>query len=551
MHLPTSRRLAGLLTLLAAGTACAGAVAQTTASPAATPSRISAVKLYPGSATVERSARVAAGSRVAVFDCLPQGLDARSVQVQAGSSAVRVGDIAVQVRERALARGCTGAQDERLRGLQQRLAEAQAETGALELAHSYLKSIAGNAPGTAPATGPGTPGAGQIVATTEALRKSGQDTLVRLHQARARQDELERQVKALAAEHERAEGAHARVASVSVNLAAEQAGELRLTYQVRGPSWSPSYRATLDTAAATPSVQLERLALVAQNTGEDWDGVPLTLSTGQPLRATGAPLPRPWTVDVRAPQSEAAAMAPPPAPAPAVRARPLAEVAAAGPAQDEPAPDFTVAVAEGAYATEFVVPQRVHVPSGGLKVALALQAQAAEATLLTRTTPAAESAAYLVATMAPLPGVWPAGPVALYRDGAFVGQGTLDSSRAEQELSFGRDERITVTAEPERRTSASAGLTGGRTERTTERSYVVTNRHARPVQLQVLDAAPVSLDAQVQVASHYEPAPSETAWRAQAGTIAWAQPLDAGASARFTARHTLRHDKELRLRERR
>jgi len=545
-----SRRLGGLLSLLCA--LGAGAAQAQDAPPTA--SRITGVTLYPGSATVERTARVAAGSRSAVFDCLPQGLDARSVQVQA--SGVRVGDIAVQVRERALAPHCATPLDERVQALEQRLAEARAETGALELAHSYLQSIAGSAPGTAPASGPGTPGAGQIGATTEALRRSGHDTLARLHQARGRQEPLEQQLKALAAA--RSAGTPARVASVTVALAAGQAAELRLTYQVRGPSWSPSYRATLDTAAtattpansATSAVRLERLALVAQDTGEDWTDVALTLSTGQPLRRAGAPEPRPWTVDVRT-----APPLPPPAPAPAAAALGRAERMQAQPAPaEEPgekAPDFTVTQVEGAYATEFSVPQRVSVPSGGPKVALALQAQQLDASVLTRTTPALDAAAYLVAQLPALPGVWPTGPVALYRDAAYVGQGTLDAARPEMELAFGRDERVTVTAEPERRASAAAGLTGARTERTTERSYVVTNRHQRPVQLQVLDAAPVSLDAQIKVESQYEPAPQDTAWRAQPGTIAWSQPLAAGASARFAARHTLRYDKELRLREQR
>ncbi len=507
-------------------------------------SRISAVKLYPGSATVERTARVPAGSRSVTFDCLPAGLDARSVQVQAAGA--QVGDMAVQVRDRALASSCAGVQGERLRSLTQRLAEARAETGALELAHNYLKSIAGNAPGTSPATGPGTPGAGQIGATTDALRKSGHDTLLRLHQARQRQDELEQQLKALTAERERAGAAQARVASVTVALAAPREAELRLSYQVRGPSWSPSYRATLDSSGA--QVRVERLALVAQDTGEDWSDAPLTLSTGQPLASAGAPLPRPWTVDVRPARPEVPTLAAA-APAPVARS---ARAEAAEVAQDgEPAPDFTVAIAEGAYATEFTVPQRVNVPSGGPRVALALQTQQIGAALLARSTPALDASAYLVAQLPALPGIWPTGPVALYRDGAYVGQSTLDASQAQQELSFGRDERITVEAEPERQLSASAGLIGTRTERSTERSYTLTNRHARAVQLQVLHAAPVSRDAQIKVESHYEPTPTETDWRGRPGTIAWNQQLAAGASARFTARHTLRHDKDVVLRERR
>ena len=52
-------------------------------------SRITQVKVYPGSATVERVARVAAGSRSVTFACLPAGLDVQSLQVSADAS-VRV-----------------------------------------------------------------------------------------------------------------------------------------------------------------------------------------------------------------------------------------------------------------------------------------------------------------------------------------------------------------------------------------------------------------------------------------------------------------------------
>ena len=95
-----------------------------------------------------------------------------------------------------------------------------------------------------------------------------------------------------------------RVVSVTINLAAERDAELRLSYQVRGPGWQPSYRATLDTPR--PACSSERLALVAQNSGEDWSNVQLTLSTGQPHRATQGRLPRPWTLDVAPPPQTAA-----------------------------------------------------------------------------------------------------------------------------------------------------------------------------------------------------------------------------------------------------
>ena len=65
-------------------------------------SRISAVKLYPGSATVERTARVPAGSRSVTFDCLPAGLDARSVQVLEAILDQQIGDQFGFLRDRLL-----------------------------------------------------------------------------------------------------------------------------------------------------------------------------------------------------------------------------------------------------------------------------------------------------------------------------------------------------------------------------------------------------------------------------------------------------------------
>ena len=64
-------------------------------------SRVVRVKVYPGSATVERVLRVAPGARQASFACLPAGLDAASLQV-ASDTNVRVGELAVRQQAREL-----------------------------------------------------------------------------------------------------------------------------------------------------------------------------------------------------------------------------------------------------------------------------------------------------------------------------------------------------------------------------------------------------------------------------------------------------------------
>ena len=517
-------------------------------------SRIARVTVYPGVAAVERVAKVAAGARSLTIACLPASLDAQSLQIQADSG-VRVGEFHVLTEDRDVATACASPLDGRIRELEDQIAALKAEAGGLQLVDQYLKSVAAG-----PATDDGTPAArtaspppAQIGSTADVLRKTGQDTKARSHQLQRRQEALELSLKPLLAERERVASQRTRVVSVTVNLAAERDGELRLNYQVRGPGWQPSYRATLDTTKA--SVQIERLALVAQNSGEDWGNVQLLLSTSQPQRATQGRLPRPWTLDVAPPPPPAAAMpmaamAPAPAaPAPKAMER----------RQAEEMPSFDVNTVDKGFATEFAVPQRISVPSNGQRITLALGTHQAPARLLVRAAPGVEEAAYLVADMAPPPGVWPAGSVGLYRDGAYVGTGRLDfaalPSTAPGEgprasLSFGRDELVQVRAEAPQQMTGSTGLTGARTERQTRRSYQVENRHKSAIDLQVLHAAPVSRNEKIEVESRYTPQPAELAWNGTPGTIAWRQNLGAGASASFAAEHWVRYPKDIQLQER-
>lgn len=532
---------AGLL-LCATGTALA--------QDSSTNSRIARVTVYSGTATVERVAKIATGARSFTFSCLPASLDAQSLQINADAT-VRVGEFHVLTEDRDVAPACASPLDGRIRDLEDQIAGVKAETGALDLVDSYLKGVAGGR-GSGDETPSGrvqNPTPAQITAMAEVLRKSGQDALARTHQLRRKQEALELALKPLVNERNRVASQRARVVSVSINLAAEREGELRLSYQVRGPGWQPTYRATLDPAKA--AVVLERQALVAQNSGEDWSNVQLLLSTGQPGRATQGRLPRPWTLDVAPPPQPMAALAPAMA-----MAAPAPSIASARYMAEEAMPSFEVSTTDKGFATEFAVPQRITVPSSGQRVTLALGNHTSTATLLTRTAPAVEDAAYLVADIATPPGVWPAGTVGLYRDGAFVGTGRLDfgapstAAAGSTSLSFGRDELVTVRAEAPQDLTGATGFTGSRTERRTRRAYSVENRHKTGITLQVLHAAPVSRNEKIEVESRYQPQPAEMAFNRTPGTVAWQQPLAAGATAQFSAEHTIRHSKELQLQER-
>lgn len=535
MHRPLLASLRGTVAaalLLGPG---AGALAQSA------DSRITQVKVYPGSATVERVARVTAGSRTLSFACLPAGLDVQSLQVSADAS-VRVGETSVLTEPRALSSRCaTSALDGRIRELEDQKASLEAESEALTLVNGYLKGLSGA--GGDGAAGRTVVDPRNIAAVTEALRRTGQDALQKQHQLQRRQEDIDRQLHPLLAERKRGQGTNDNVSTVTVTLAATADAQVKLSYQINGPGWTPAYRALLDTT--TRRLRIERQALVAQATGEDWRGVKLVLSTGQPRRETTGRLPSPWRIGVAPPLPPAAEMA---------RHSPVMAMAPAPAARSVQRKDdvlFDVSVFNNSFATEFSVPQAIDVPSSGQRVAMTLGQHEDTAQLAVRTSPRIDASAFLVAELDPPSGVWPAGPLQLYRDGAFVGSSQWQAQGDERlTLSFGRDELVRVQAEPERDSQGTGGFAGNRAERRVQRAYVVENRHRTPITVQIVEAAPVSIDEQVRVTAQFAPQPADLAWKKQQGMALWSLPLEAGASARVTADYTIGYPKDARLQER-
>jgi len=521
-----------------------GAVAQPIDSAAA-PSRITQVKVYPGSATVERVARVAAGSRKLVIGCLPAGLDVQSLQVQA-DAVVRIGETSVLTEPRALSAGCgTSPLDGRIRELEDQKAALQAESEALGMVTGYLKGMGS---GGGEGSGARAPiDARNLAAVADAMRRTGQESLQKQHLITRKQSDIDKQLAPLVAERARTQGGEGTsVTTVSINLDTARDADVTLSYQIAGPGWTPSYRALLDTT--TRKLRIERQALVAQATGEDWRGVTLVLSTGQPRRATSGRTPTPWRIGVEPPPRDRSALKGEMAAAPYPMAAPAAPAQMARRAD---APLFDVGVFNNAFATEFAVPQRIDVPSNGQRVTMALGQHEDTAQLAARTSPQVEASAYLVAELDQPAGVWPAGPMQLYRDGAFVGQSQWQApTDARLTLSFGRDELVRVQAEPEQDNQGTGGFAGTRAERRVQRGYVVENRHRTPIAVQVLEAAPVSVDEQVRVTAQFMPKPAETAWNKQPGLAMWTFDLPAGKTQRVAADYTIGYPKEARLQTR-
>ena len=216
---------------------------------------VARVTLYPGSATVERTAPVAAGNRLLEIGGLPANFDARTLQIQADKG-IRIGQVVIKEasgkegvhpREKALRKTILELKD--------RIEMLDIDARSAGLVTGYLGRLEGGEKGLVDGK--------SLRGVADGIEAAGKGAFQRAQQAeirkRAIQEELDR------AEFELAQfqsGAR-NFRSLSVQLAAERGGEVRLIYQVSRAGWQPAYRAALDSAQG--SVDLERLAQVSQS----------------------------------------------------------------------------------------------------------------------------------------------------------------------------------------------------------------------------------------------------------------------------------------------
>ena len=276
-----------LIALLAA----APALADTFEAPA----DITAVTIYPQGATVVRQVifDVPAGTHEVIVPGLPANTIAEALRVTP-SDGVRIGAL-------SLAKGRQPVTDDtpsdavvaataEVERLEQVLRDHDTAISMIRLAVmaaeeqvAFLRGLS-NQDGLA-ATSPD-----DIRALAQLV---GSETLA------ARQSALEAEVEAQAALRDRADDGElldrARQALAALTAPVNQGAVLSLTVQTQtdGPVtldistivgdayWRPTYDLRL-TRGDTPTLDIDRNVLVTQNSGEDWDGVALTLSTARP-----------------------------------------------------------------------------------------------------------------------------------------------------------------------------------------------------------------------------------------------------------------------------
>src|SRR5229473_4833829 len=260
-------------------------------------SRITAVTLYPGSATVERTARVAPGMTRLEISGLPANFDPQTVRVESDAG-IRIGEVSTQDQSRTAASNAReSAIEDKIQALKDRQAVIEVDARSAQMAADYISRLG------APSTGTEKPAPvlnGKSVAEViEAVRRGGSDAFGRSQKVQVPKREIDKEIRALERDLARLKSGAKDVRTIAVGVSAGRPGEVRVSYQVNGAGWRPAYRAGLDSAGS--KVSLERQGAISQTTGEDWTNVKLRLSTGQPRLSPQGADPRSWKLSLHSP----------------------------------------------------------------------------------------------------------------------------------------------------------------------------------------------------------------------------------------------------------
>ncbi len=470
------------------------ALAWAQSGPAATlvTSRVATAKVFLRGAQVERTAKatVAAGPGTLVFTGLPQGLDPQSLQV-AGKGAFSI--LSVAHRINYLAEGPGKKEVEDLQALiktKEHDLHVEENTKAIWDQEEQLllknASVGGQQNGVS---------AAQLQAVNDYVRerlkvvKAGQlQQAGKLEDMGRELDKLRRQLQQLQAQAARPTSE----VVLEVQAASAVAASFTLAYFVPNASWTPAY--DLRAIGTGKPLELVMKGQVVNNTGEDWDKVDLSLSSGNPTLGGVMPALQPWTLGFPYVIRHQADQ-----PRPSMAAKNIDSDS--GAALYEAITQVPNTVLQRTTTMEFNIDAPFSIPADGLAHSVVVQHQTLPATYRYYCTPKLDRDAFLYARSTGwedlhlLPG-----EANVFFEGTFVGKShlALDQPTDTLDISLGRDKGI-VVERVKRKGGNDKSVLGGKRTISVGWDITVRNTKAVPVELELRDQYPLSPRSEVEV----------------------------------------------------
>jgi len=340
-----------------------------------------------------------------------------------------------------------------------------------------------------------------------------------------------------------------RIIEVQFDAAAPQKIGIAATYVVRHARWSPLYRAAVP--ADLSGVDLTLFARIVQKTGEEWQGVRLSVSNVVPLSGSRVPDARSWWLDVPRPvlraMGKAAVMAESAARAPADAEDTMVAMEAADAA---PAAYAQAQRTRSELAFEYAFAEAVDLTSGEGDTVLPVFTRRLAGDVTRYAVPRQSLLTYLVCETA-VDRELLSGPLNVYYAGRYVGKMMLEEKKpgGTFRLGLGADRQVVVKREKivDRRKETFFGKID-RDSVVRELNYriIVENLRDKPVSITIVDSVPVSRTDRIKVEDlSLTPAPDQKDSENRKGVMEWHLSLAPGKKQDIEQKFTVIYPKEL------
>ncbi len=329
---------------------------------------------------------------------------------------------------------------------------------------------------------------------------------------------------------------------VEISSTVEVNATFTLTYFDGSAGWIPAY--DLRAQSVDKPIELVMKARITNNTGEDWNKVKLSLSSGNPTQGGNMPVLRPWILEqpmiLQMMQIQAK---------PSTRNRNAPAMAPSAGADAAYREDMDARTEVGntvVYNTttvEFSIDVPFSVPADGQAHSVGVRSHEVPALYKHYCTPKLDKDAFLYARTTGwedlnlLPG-----EANVFFEGTYVGRSFLDLSRPQDTLniSLGRDKGV-VVERVKRKGFSEKPIIGGKRQVTIGWDLNVRNTKGAAVDLEVKDQYPVSSRSEVEV--KLEDGGGAVVDKDR-GSLTWNFRLDPKGSKKLGFTYSVKHPKD-------
>lgn len=326
---------------------------------------------------------------------------------------------------------------------------------------------------------------------------------------------------------------------VAVSAKSQVAACFEISYAVTGASWYPSY--DLRATDTNSPIKLDYRANVYQTTGEDWDNVKLTLSTGNPSASNTKPLMYPWYLylynayDYRSSLGYTTAES-------KVDDKEYAKNENAPMVVSQTAANYTT-VNTNATNFEFVIDLAYSISSDGKSVAVQIQQYSLPATFEYYAAPKLDPTAYLLAKVTG----WEdynllSGYANLYFEGTYVGKSYIDVANTKDTLDFslGRDENIVITRIKQKDYSTHQFIGSNRKE-SFAWEISIRNKKKTAITITIQDQIPLTTDKDIEITKDI---PANTIFDDVNGYCSWKFNINSAETKKVNFSYTVKYPKD-------